>query len=140
MDPSSSEPAIEEGRLPEVFGRGRLLAWTVAAAFVLVLPLAGPTSAAESGKDLFLSHECDECHTIRSLGIEIDEAAGTDPADVSDLSGIGADRDKIWIAKYLLKQVEKDGEKHKKRFRGSQAALVALATWLATIGSQEEGR
>lgn len=111
---------------------GPLLLITVAA---LVALTAAPAAAADSGKDVFIAQSCNDCHTIESEGIALGEGAEEeeDAEDAPDLSDVGSEYEKVWIAKYLLKQVDKDGEKHKKRFRGSKQELVQVATWLATL-------
>ena len=109
-----------------------------------------PASADDAaGKTIFVEQRCNTCHTIKSQSVEIteaeegevEEAVEGDP-DPPDLSAIGSEHDKVWIAKYLIKKEEVEGRKHKKRFRGSTDELKTVAEWLATLtdaGAADEG-
>ena len=109
---------------------------------------AAAASAAEDGKQIFLKKECNECHTVKAAGIEKlpakeggakgdeeeGEEAGEEETKPPDLSGVGKEHDHDWIAKWLQKKVANDkGKKHRKRFKGSDAELDALASFLATL-------
>ena len=89
---------------------------------------AGSTS---DGKSIFVSNKCNSCHSIQSQGIS--KVAGetvnasTQPPD---LSGVGLKHNAAWITKYLKKQETLDGEKHLKKFKGSDEDLGTLAAWL----------
>jgi hypothetical protein len=114
-------------------------------AFVL---LVAPRADAADGKTLYVESGCNKCHSILAEGIEAtgedDEEAEDDPfadpdeeeAEPGDLSGLG----KTWehdgeggLQKWLMKRLEIDGEKHKKRFKGSKSDLEALTAWLMTL-------
>jgi hypothetical protein len=100
-------------------------------------------SAAEDGKDLFIKHKCNECHSIKTAAIEVkpsDDAGEEDPFggeeegeedEAPDLSSVGKEQDAAWIADYLKKKVKLDGKKHRKRFKGSDAELKTISTFLA---------
>ena len=100
------------------------------------LPLLGPSAAlAADAKQLFEASKCVKCHSIDSQGVAATPKAG-DEAEVHDLSKVGAERTAEWIQNFLRKQAELDGKKHKLKFRGSDADLETLATWLASLGKQ----
>ena len=108
---------------------------------VLWLPLlgaiaSGPSAAfAADAKELFVSSKCVKCHSIDSQGIAAKPKAGEEK-DVHDLSKVGSERTADWIQKFLRKQEAIKGKKHKLKFRGSDADLETLATWLASLGKQ----
>lgn len=96
----------------------------------------GPSAAlASDAKELFVASKCVKCHSIESQGVAATPKAG-DEDEVHDLSKVGSERTADWIQKFLTKQVDLDGEKHKLKFRGSEADLQTLATWLASLGKQ----
>lgn len=89
------------------------------------------TNAFADGKKVFLDQKCTSCHSITSQGIQ---GKASDPADkITDLSKVGAERNADWITKYLKKEVDIKGKKHKKAFKGTPAELTELANWLATL-------
>lgn len=94
-----------------------------------------PVQAGEKseGAKIFVEQDCNSCHTIDSKGIELTDDAEDDAEDAPDLSDVGAEYDREWIAKYLLKRVEKDGEEHEKRFRGGMEDLKTVASWLGEL-------
>ncbi len=93
--------------------------------------LAFSATAEESGRRLFTSSKCQQCHTIRTLGLHQQKGTGTEEAEneqeekkdevkPADLSGVGRKHDAAWIQKYLAKKVSQDGKRHKPRFKGAQ--------------------
>ena len=44
------------------------------------------------------------------------------------------------MATWLMKQEMIDGKYHKKKFRGTDAELKVLTTWLATLKTDEAGK
>jgi hypothetical protein len=100
---------------------------------------------------LFKKSGCNTCHAISALKVakvekkagEAEPAAGEKEAaaadtkpkkDAPDLSGVGLAHDANWISGYINKtEANKDGEKHEKRFKGSEADRRTLAMWLATL-------
>lgn len=95
-------------------------------------------STAKDGKALFLEGKCNTCHTIKAAGVTKRKAAASDAAEEKeksdkespDLSSIGLERKADWMAKYLMKKEAIKGEKHGRRFRGTEAELVTVTTWL----------
>jgi mono/diheme cytochrome c family protein len=99
--------------------------------------IAGRPSAglAADAKELFVASKCVRCHSIELQGVAATPKAG-DEDEVHDLSKVGSEHAADWIQKFLSKQVDLDGKKHKQKFRGSEADLQTLATWLASLGKQ----
>jgi mono/diheme cytochrome c family protein len=98
-----------------------------------------PAAAAPAdGKAIFLANKCNTCHTIQAAGIEKRKASTAD-ADESkeklavkppDLSSVGLERKAEWIGKFMMKTEVIKGEKHPRKFRGTEPELKVLATWL----------
>lgn len=104
---------------------------TILRTVLVSLALLAPTAAfAEGGADVFKSQNCTSCHSVSKAGIS--RAANPDEKAM-DLSDVGTRHDKKWIAQFLLKKVEREGEKHKKGFQGTTEELKVLATWLETL-------
>ncbi len=95
--------------------------------------VSAPVADDAEAKRIFSEYKCNTCHTLKAKGIALTGEPDEDGKDAPDLSKAGEKRDKKWIASYLLKKKEIDGEKHKKRFSGSKAELKAIATWLAGL-------
>jgi mono/diheme cytochrome c family protein len=96
--------------------------------------LAGPAAAlAADAKELFVASKCVACHSIESQGVAAKPKPGEEDK-VHDLSKVGTERTADWIQKFLRKEAELDGKKHKLKFRGSDADLEVLASWLASLG------
>ena len=104
------------------------LTLTVCLAMLLGLVLVTAPLAAEGsdGKAVFEAQKCNLCHSVPAAGIEAttksDKLKGPDLVDL--------DADAQWVAKYLKKEVEKDGKSHTKPFKGSDEELKALVDWL----------
>jgi mono/diheme cytochrome c family protein len=94
---------------------------------------SGPSAAlAADAKELFVASKCVKCHSIESQGVAAKPKAGEEK-DVHDLSKVGAERTAEWIQKFLRKEEAIKGKKHKQKYRGSDADLQTLATWLASL-------
>ena len=97
---------------------------------------------------LFKKNGCNECHVISALGVEKEAKKKDDTAatasetkkkkkDPPDLSGVGLEHDAKWISAYLNKEeTNKDGEKHEKRFKGTEAERRTVAMWLASLKTE----
>lgn len=77
---------------------------------------------------IFLADKCNGCHSIESAGIK--KKANQKPPD---LSTIGKDHTADWLEKYLKKEETLNGEKHIKKFKGSDEDLTKLAKWFETL-------
>lgn len=108
---------------------------------VLWIPLASAlagapgAAAAADAAALFESSKCVKCHSVESQGIAAKPKAGKED-DVHDLSKVGSEHTAEWIQKFLRKQETLEGKKHKQKFRGTDADLETLASWLASLGKQ----
>jgi mono/diheme cytochrome c family protein len=121
----------------------RLLAVTALGVFLLIgFAVTRSQTAvlvATDGKALFLEAKCNTCHTVASAGITKKAAAVADPADAKtankppDLSSVGLERKAEWIEKFLNKTESIKGEKHPRKFRGTEPQLKILASWLTTM-------
>ena len=120
------------------------LAVVVAAALFALSPARGEDAP---GLALFKKNGCNECHTITALSIEKDAKKSAEPAaadtdskkkkkDAPDLSGVGLEREAKWISAFLNKEETIDGEKHEKRFKGSEADRRTIAMWLGTLKTE----
>ena len=99
----------------------------------------GETPAAPDGKALFTgtANKCNTCHTVTAAGIEKKKAEPSAEASKEksekkppDLSSVGLERKAEWIGKFLMKTETIKGDKHPRKFRGTDAELKTLATWL----------
>ncbi len=79
------------------------------------------------GRTAFMAHKCNLCHAVPAAGIEAktqsDKMKGKDLG--GEVEGEFAD-----IAAYLRKEAERDGEEHKKPFKGTDEELQAILEWL----------
>lgn len=92
--------------------------------------LLAPAAAIAGGPEVFKAQSCTRCHSVTAAGIQ--RAADKDE-DAKDLSTVGARHDKQTIARYLLKKVPIEGEKHKVSWTGSTEDLKLLAEWLESL-------
>ena len=88
----------------------------------------GDESSNGASRKVFLSQKCNMCHPVSSAGIEA--TSKSKKMHGSDLTGIAARREPEWIAKFLRREVELDGQRHKKKFGGSDEELKILVAWL----------
>ena len=106
-----------------------------------------------AGAALFKKGGCNECHSISALNIpkeakKKDAAAEPAPAtesapaataegkkkkDAPDLSGVGLEHDAKWISAFLNKEETLNGEKHEKRFKGTEADRRTISMFLAGL-------
>ncbi|HRE88450.1 MAG TPA: c-type cytochrome [Myxococcota bacterium] len=103
---------------------------TLIRSLLVGLALLAPSAALADGPEIFRSQNCTSCHSITKAGIS---RSATPDEKAKDLSDIGTRHDKKFIAGFLLKKQEIDGEKHKKGFAGTTEELKVLATWLETL-------
>jgi mono/diheme cytochrome c family protein len=101
--------------------------------------VALPALAADGGGDaktLFVeTHKCNLCHGVSAAGVEAktksEKMAGP------DLSGFHPDKSAAEIAAFLRKESEKDGQEHKKEFKGTDEELQAILDWLGSLEAAE---
>tara|TARA_B100000315_G_C14327064_1_gene473528 strand:- start:77 stop:442 length:366 start_codon:yes stop_codon:yes gene_type:complete len=115
---------------------------TVAGLIVLGTFSAGVSLAqdnAAAASAIFKDHECQGCHSVQVAKIDLD-IGDLEPDEVDedapDLSGVGIERDQDWVKLYLKKKVKIEGEKHEKKFRGTDEEFEALTSWLVTLKTE----
>ncbi len=90
-----------------------------------------------AGQQVFLKYKCNSCHTIEAAKIvkveAEEEAASTTKRKPPDLSGVGKKHTADWMQKYVTKKEMIDGERHSKKFRGTEEELKTVTTWLETF-------
>ena len=79
---------------------------------------------------LFEAAKCVKCHSVESQNIA---TTSKKPDEVKDLSTSGANFDEAQLTAYLKKEAEYDGKMHKYKFKGEDADLAKLVTWLLTL-------
>lgn len=102
------------------------------------LAAAGTEEKDPAGKTLFLKYKCQNCHSVTAVGIERKAAADAEESGataskkkVVDLSSTGLDVKADWLPKYLKKlDTTAEGKKHVTSFKGTDAELTTLTTWL----------
>ena len=100
---------------------------------VVVLAVLGSAGAVAQdevdAQALFVDeHKCNVCHSVEAAGVE----ARSEKTFSGDLSGF-APEDAVALARFLRKEEARDGEDHKKTFKGSDEELQAILVWLATF-------
>ena len=112
----------------------RKLSFAIAALGLAVLALAAVSATAEEemapspGHAAFETLKCNMCHSVSTAGIE--SKTKSEKMFGGDLVGLGEEWDAAKLATYLNQELEVDGEKHKKEFKGSDEELQALVDWL----------
>jgi hypothetical protein len=91
-----------------------------------LLPRAYAADA--DGKKIFLDSKCNLCHAVSSAGI--DATTTSDKIKGPNLTGIVAGKGADWTTKWLHKAVDLDGKKHPVEFKGSDADMATLVSWL----------
>jgi hypothetical protein len=108
---------------------------------LLAVGLAGlPAQAvaeegATEGKGVFLGARCNMCHSIASH--EIEATTQSERMRGPDLSDVGNRHEGEWIKAFLKKEVEREGKKHGRDFRGTEEELGTLVAWLSTLRQEE---
>ena len=100
-----------------------VLALTVVAAF-------STAAFAADGKAIFLAQTCNQCHSIDSQGV----AKTSDKIKAPDLSNAAKLAESAdWLKKFLKKEVDHNGKKHLREFKGTDEELDTVAKWLASL-------
>jgi mono/diheme cytochrome c family protein len=82
------------------------------------------------GQEAFLTQKCNSCHGVPSVGIESKtQSAAMKGPDLPTAAGNAADRD--LLLKYVRKEAEFDGKKHKKGAKATDEELNVVLDWLA---------
>ena len=99
------------------------------AALVLVIGLA-PVSHAADGKALFEAKKCNMCHSIESQGI-VKTSEKMKGAELSDAGNSVSSAD--WLKTFLTQEELKEGEKHKKKWKGTDEELDTIVNWVMSL-------
>ena len=89
---------------------------------------------ADDGKQAYLEQKCDRCHAVQSHDIEA--TVKSERMRGPDLSTIGDERDAEWLQKFLMKEIDVDGVKHRVAFNGDEKDAVAISKWLASLKTE----
>jgi hypothetical protein len=68
---------------------------------------------------------------VAAAGIEA--KAKSEKLKGPDLGGVTERHEREWIGKYVRKQIDFNGEAHKKEFKGTDEELAALIDWLGSF-------
>ena len=101
-------------------------------AFVLVVCIASFAQATDeaAGKTLFLEKKCNLCHAVESQGI----AKKSEKMKGEDLSDAGNQvSDAAWVKGWILQTELKEGEKHKKKWKGTDEELKTIVNWVLSL-------
>ncbi len=129
----------------------RLNTWITAAVVAISLCATVPSARAaemSKGAKMFVKNRCTTCHSVKAVGIEKKAGEAEEGAAEAakakrkppDLSGIGLDHDAAWFSKWLQKKETVEGRTHMKKFRGPDAELKTITTWLASLKMDESGK
>jgi hypothetical protein len=90
---------------------------------------------------IFTEHECQGCHSVQIAKIDLD-IGDLEPdeidEDAPDLSGVGLEHEIDWLKLYLKKKNKQNGEKHEKKFRGTDDEFEVLTNWLVSMKTEVE--
>lgn len=83
---------------------------------------------AADGKAAFTAKKCNMCHAVSTVGIEatVKSEAMKGPDLVGTVAAHGAEN----VTKYLKKESQLNGKDHKSTFKGTDAELGTIVTWL----------
>ncbi len=98
--------------------------------FVLTVSFAGPAASDEAadGEQVFQDQKCSLCHSVSTAGIEA--KTKSEALKGPDLVNVGERHEEEWLEQWLRREVEMNGQKHKKMFSGGDEELDALVDWL----------
>lgn len=112
----------------------RTLAYSVAflASLFVLGSVFGPAPVAEAageldGKAVFEAEKCSLCHSVEAADIQAKTTS--DKLKGPDLSGFEPEEG-FDVKKFLHKEAEKNGEVHRREFKGTDEELQALLDWL----------
>ena len=106
---------------------GLLIGLTLSAAALASVAFSDDVPA---GQAAFLENKCNTCHSVDSAGI----AKKSKKMKGRDLSDVGNRIESTeWLNGFLLKEQEKDGNKHKKTWKGTDEELDAIIEWIAGL-------
>ena len=94
----------------------------------IAVAVAAEEDAGLDGKKIFMAEKCNLCHSVSSADIEA--TTKSEKVRGPDLTGVAERHESDFIVDYLRQDVELDGKKHKKAFKGSDEEIGALIDWL----------
>lgn len=103
-----------------------------ALALLVVMTASFATAQEPEGKKLFLDQKCNTCHTVKSQDIEATRGNDETP-DLSNAAELIPSKE--WAVKFVMREEEKDGKKHRRPWRGEAADLEKIVDWLMTLKS-----
>lgn len=89
------------------------------------------------GQQEFLAAKCNLCHGVEAAGIEAktksEKMAGGDLSDVASQMEMEA------AIRYVKREEQRDGQDHKKEWKGTDEELQAIMDWLYGLKAAEGG-
>ena len=111
------------------FEQARTVPWLLA---VMIFGIVSLGSAQDEGKELFIKEKCNSCHSVESQGIEVTRQSSSNKApDMSDAGNMITDAD--WAKKFVMREAELEGKKHRRPYNGSDKDLTQIVDWLMTL-------
>jgi hypothetical protein len=115
-----------------------VLGFIIGGMFSIDISLAQDQAAAVA---IFTEHECQGCHSVQIAKIDLD-IGDLEPdeidEDAPDLSAVGLEHEIDWLKLYLKKKNKQNGEKHEKKFRGTDEEFEVLTNWLISMKTEVE--
>ena len=115
-----------------------VLGFIIAGMFSIDISLAQDQASAVA---IFTEHECQGCHSVQIAKIDLD-IGDLEPdeidEDAPDLSAVGLKHEIDWLKLYLKKKNKQNGEKHEKKFRGTDEEFEVLTNWLVSMKTEVE--
>jgi len=115
-----------------------VLGFIIAGMFSIDISLAQDQASAVA---IFTEHECQGCHSVQIAKIDLD-IGDLEPdeidEDAPDLSAVGLVHEIDWLKLYLKKKNKQNGEKHEKKFRGTDEEFEVLTNWLVSMKTEVE--
>ncbi|NIL99409.1 MAG: hypothetical protein GTN89_00230 [Acidobacteria bacterium] len=101
----------------------------VPTALVLVALFAGPAFAEDEGQGAFVAQKCNMCHSVPQA--ELVAKVKSEKMKGPDLPAVA--RDSEWLTQFLKREIQNEGQEHKKEYTGTDEELQAIAAWLAKL-------
>lgn len=96
----------------------------------LLLVAAAGLAEENPGREAFVAAKCDQCHAVAS--VEIVATTKLESAIGPDLGGYVTETPGE-LLRFLQREVEIEGSKHKKPFKGTDEELAVILDWLGTL-------
>jgi mono/diheme cytochrome c family protein len=87
-----------------------------------------------NGREVFLKHRCNICHSVNSLDIKAvlkEKGARDEAPDLSNAADLIPNEE--WVESFLEKKETKDGKKHPMKFKGGDKQMTSLVDWLLSL-------